>query len=185
MTPSFGQHEFSPATRSIFLGDGAAVQNDVDFEDISFFTITGKVTYKDTNVPVEGATLLIDGQASLGSDNKVVVTNENGDYEINVPIGDHYVSVEKDGHGFDEGIFPPLDENGNIALYTFSEDLTINFSDSTKVKVDGRVTGGIREAEKQVGFANSINNVGATTISFDLQNEAFAKPTATLRRPPC
>lgn len=184
VTPAFGQHVFTPSSKSIFLGDGSAVQNNVDFEDISFFTVTGKVTYKDTNVPVENATVLIDGEVALGADNSVVRTDVEGDYEINVPIGNHYLSVEKDGHTFYEGYFPPLDDQGSVAFHEFTEDLTVNFTDSTKVKVAGRLVGGTREAEKMLGFGLSTNNVGTATLTFDLQNAAYGLPTATVDTDP-
>ncbi len=176
VTPAFGQHEFSPSSRSIYLGDGAAVQNDLNFTDISFFTVTGKVTYKDTNVPVENVTILVDGEPSLGADNQIIRSDQDGNYEINVPIGNHYLSVEKEGHTFYEGYFPPLDELGDIAFHEFTEDVTVDFTDSTKVKVAGRVIGGNREAEKTLGFGESVNNVGTATLKFNLQNEAYGLP---------
>ncbi|MEP1095870.1 MAG: LamG-like jellyroll fold domain-containing protein [Cyclobacteriaceae bacterium] len=184
VTPAFGQHEFEPSSRSIYLGDGAQVQNEVDFTDISFFTVSGKVTYKDTNVPVEGATILIDGTEAIGIDNAIVRSDAEGNYEINVPIGNHYLSVQKEGHVFSEGFFPPLDEFGGIVLHEFVEDWTVNFKDSTKVKVAGRVIGGQREAEKVLGFGKSMNNVGTATLTFDLQNEAYNLPTATAETDP-
>ncbi|MEO9853177.1 MAG: LamG-like jellyroll fold domain-containing protein [Reichenbachiella sp.] len=184
VTPAFGQHEFEPSSRSIYLGDGAQVQNEVDFTDISFFTVNGKVTYKDTNVPVEGASILIDGLEAIGIDNKIVRTDNEGNYEINVPIGNHYLSVEKEGHVFSKGFFPPLDDFGSIVFHEFIEDLTVNFTDSTKVKVAGRVVGGLVEAEKVIGFGKSVNNVGVTTITLDLQNEAYNFPTASVDTDP-
>ncbi|MEM9329634.1 MAG: carboxypeptidase-like regulatory domain-containing protein, partial [Bacteroidota bacterium] len=167
-------------SRSIFLGDGSSVQNNVDFEDISFFTVSGKVTYKDTNVPVENVTILIDGEVALGADNSVVRTDAEGDYEINVPIGNHYLSVEKVGHTFYEGYFPPLDDQSVVTFHEFTEDLTVNFTDSTTVKLAGRLVGGTREAEKTIGFGLSTNNIGTATLSFDLQNGAYGLPTASV-----
>lgn len=184
VTPAFGQHQFTPSSKSIFLGDGSFVQNNVDFEDISFFTVRGKVSYKDTNVPVQDVTVLIDGQAALGSDNKVVRTDAEGNYEINVPIGNHYLSVEKEGHTFHEGYFPPLDALGSVTFHEFTEDLTVTFTDSTKVKLAGRLVGGTREAEKKLGFGLSTNNVGSATLSFDLQNAAYDLPTVTVDTDP-
>ncbi|WOK07346.1 LamG-like jellyroll fold domain-containing protein [Imperialibacter roseus] len=184
VTPAFGQHQFTPSSKSIYLGDGSFVQNNVDFDDISFFTVTGKVSYKDTNVPVQDVTVLIDGEVALGSDNKVVRTDAEGNYEINVPIGNHYLSVEKDGHTFYEGYFPPLDELGSVTFHEFIEDLQVNFTDSTKIKVAGRLVGGTREAEKQLGFGLSTNNVGSATLSFNLQNAAYDLPVVTVDTDP-
>ncbi len=181
VTPAFGQHEFSPSSRSIYLGDGETVQNDLNFTDISFFTVSGKVTYRGTNVPVQGVTILVDGEASIGPDNKVIRTDAEGDYEIIVPIGNHFLSVEKDGHVFNEGFFPPLDDFGTVTFFEFTEDIPIlNFEDDTKITVAGRVVGGNRETNKTPGFRKSVNNVGTAELTFSLQNAAYELPDVTV-----
>lgn len=171
--PTFGQHEFSPNSRSIYVGDGAQTHNGLDFTDISSFTVTGKVNYYNSNYPVEGVAVLIDGANAIGIDNQPVRTDEDGNYEITVPIGFHYLSVEKDGHIFSEGIFPKLNEYGDIELYEFVEDFSVDFTDSTKVKVAGRVVGGNREGDKEIGFGKSINNIGVAEIEFEILREGY------------
>lgn len=173
VTPTLGQHAFEPATRTIFVGDGAQTQNGLDFTDISSFTVTGNVTYKNSQVPVEGVAVLLDGVAVLGTDNKQVRTDAQGNYQINVPIGKHYISAVKDGHVFSEGYFPPLDAYGEVALFEFTEDIIVNFTDSTKVKVAGRIVGGTREGDKEIGFGLSVNNIGVADLQFQLQKDGY------------
>ncbi|BDD06599.1 LamG domain-containing protein [Aureibacter tunicatorum] len=173
VTPSLGQHAFEPSSRSVYVGDGAQTHNGLDFTDISSFLVQGKVTYKNSEVPVEGVQIMIDGVQAVGVDNKPVRSDENGNYAIDVPIGYHYLSVEKDGHVFSEGFFPPKNEFGDIELHEFTEDLTVNFTDSTKVTVAGRIIGGSREGDKEIGFGKSINNIGIADLTLKLQKEGY------------
>ena len=168
VTPAFGQHQFEPATKSIYLGDGAAVQNDLNFIDISSFTVTGMVTYENSEVPVEGVAIYIDGIQAVDANNQAVRTDIDGNYEIDVPIGNHYLSAYKEKHTFSEGVFPPLNDFGDIETHEFTEDLTINFTDDTKIKVAGRVVGGNVQAAIPLGFDKSLNNVGVSTIEMQL-----------------
>lgn len=180
VTPSFGQHVFEPNTRTIYIGNGAQTQNNLDFTDVSSFEVSGKATYYNTNVPVVDAVIYVDGEYGRDAGGSVVRTDDNGDYSVAVPIGYHYISIEKDGHYFSEGYFPPLNEYGDIDTYEFVEDLTVNFTDSTYVIVAGRVVGGNVQGSKTLGFDKSTNNVGTTTLNFDLENEAWALPTQSV-----
>ncbi len=179
VTPSLGVHEFSPNSRTIYLGDGDATQNNLDFTDISSFNVSGKLTYYNSTFPVEGAQLLIDGDPAIGSDKSIVTTDATGHFTVNVPIGYHYISVEKGGHVFSSGYFPPKKASGEFNYYEFNDDLDgIEFIDSTLVKVSGRVDGGTVEGEKEVGFGLSTNNVGVADVIFKAQNEAYDLDTS-------
>lgn len=171
--PTFGQHAFEPNSRAVYIGDGAQTQNNLDFTDISSFTVVGKVTYENSQVPVDGVAILINGVQAVGTDNQPVRTDANGDYEIQVPIGYHFLSTEKNGHTFSEGFFPPLNEYGDVDTYEFTEDLIVNFTDDTKIKVAGRVVGGTVEGNKIIGFGKSTNNIGISEIQFKLQKEGY------------
>ena len=173
VTPAFGQHAFEPSSRSIYLGDGATVQNDVDFTDISSFTVSGKVTYENSEVPVEGVAIYIDGIQAVDGNNQAVRTDNEGNYTIDVPIGQHYLAAVKDHHTFSEGYFPALNEYDDIETHEFTEDLTVNFTDDTKITVAGRVVGGNLQAELPLGFNLSLNNVGVSTVEFQLQLEGY------------
>ena len=61
LTPTCGIHEFSPSSRNGFIGNGSMTLNSYDFTDISSFPVRGKVTYLNTNIPVDSVQFMIDG----------------------------------------------------------------------------------------------------------------------------
>ena len=163
LTPSYLVHEFAPSTNALFLGDGSSVHVGIDFLDKSSFKINGSLNYKNTTCGVKDATLKVDGQAVI-VDGSPVKTDAAGLFEIQVPIGNHFIEVEQSGHVYSIGRFPATDK------YDFQEDLAgVNFTDSTLVKVVGRVVGGLREAKKISGLGKSKNNIGIAQITLTSQ----------------
>ena len=98
-------------------------------------------------------------------------TNEKGEFEILVPIGSHYISLQKNGHVFDEGgRYPYLASNpDSIVRHNFIKNLTFGnpFSDTTLITVVGRVIGGTGSNEIPMGFEQSANNIGKATITYN------------------
>ena len=163
LTPVFFPHKFDPEERLLFIGDGSSVINGIDFEDISSFKVTGSLFYKDTNCPVKGAQLAIDGNV-VTAGNSPVTTLADGSFEVQVPIGEHVLSVQQGTHVYSLGSFPPT------GLRDFQAPVTgIEFRDSTLVKVIGRVVGGSREAKKTAGFGLTTNNIGTASFRFKSQ----------------
>lgn len=164
LTPGYLIHEFTPNTRTLFIGDGQFIYSNVDFEDISSFTVSGTVFYENTECPAGGVNLLVDGVLVITQSGLLAETEGDGTFEIQVPIGDHYVSVSKPGHVFPVGRFP----DPELALtYDFQADRAgVNFVDGTLVKVIGRVVGGLREANKKPGLDLSKNNLGVARLAF-------------------
>ncbi len=162
LTPAFLSHApFIPPNEALYIGDGSFIHNNVDFLDESSFSVSGTVFYAApfNNCPVGGASFRIDGNIVTDPSGQPVVTNNLGVYEIRVPIGDHWIEVEKNGHVFSVGRFP---ETGN---YNFQAPLAdIDFTDSTLIKVVGRVVGGLREAQKVPGMGRSKNNIGQAQV---------------------
>ncbi len=113
-------------------------------------------------IPVPDAYVSIDNVQAIDANNVPVQTDGNGRFTIEVPIGKHAISVSKSGHTFDlEGRYPARtnDNVNGVSVLTntyldFFEDRDepITFIDTTKVIVIGRVVGGIKEAEKTLGF---------------------------------
>lgn len=173
VTPSFGQHKFEPNSKTVFIGDGAQTQNGLDFKDISSFKVQGKITYHNSEFPVSGASIFVDGREAFNTENKPAKTDNEGNYEIRVPIGQHYISVSKEGHYFSAGVFPKRDSDGQINYHEFLEPIVVNFVDSTFIKVAGRVVGGDREGDKKILFGKSVNNIGVSNIDFITQREGY------------
>ena len=163
VSPDLGVHKFSPQYQTRFISSDALTHSGVDFEDVSSFTMNGYVYYENTNIPVEGAYLYVDGTI-CSKDGEPIMTDETGAFEISVPIGDHYVQVKKDGHTFAKKGRFPADPNETGTLYTFIKDETVTFYDATKVMIAGRVVGGKNENEKPLGFGESKANIGKAKI---------------------
>ncbi|MEL6122918.1 MAG: LamG-like jellyroll fold domain-containing protein, partial [Bacteroidota bacterium] len=162
LIPFFPNHEFEPRNRDLFIGDGSPVINGVDFEDVSSFLTKGTLFFDGTNCPVSGANLKVDGQFVTDANGRLVETNNLGEWEIRVPIGDHFVEIEKRNHIMSEGRFPPT---GTI---NFQEPRSnIRFMDTTLIKVVGRVVGGTREGDKDPALGKSKNNIGVAELMFE------------------
>lgn len=163
LTPSYLTHEFDPSSAALYLGDGSSVHIGVNFIDRSSFRVTGSLNFKNTTCGVKDAVLKVDGEVVI-VDGLPVKTDDDGLFEIQVPIGLHFITVEQEGHVYSVGRFPAMGK------YDFQEDLAeVNFIDSTLVKVVGRVVGGLREARKIPGLGKSKNNIGQAKVSLRSQ----------------
>ena len=164
VTPLFGIHEFSPSSASCYLSGQSTVHSGIDFTDASSFPVTGTVLYEGTTIPVEGAFIYVDGTIAA-RDGEAVATNAQGEYTVDVPIGDHFISVKSNGHEFLNGGRYPADPDGVGARHTFESAISnINFTDQTKVAVGGRVAGGNVENDKPIGVGAGKANIGKAKI---------------------
>lgn len=164
VVPALGTHEFEPAKQLIFIGGTSSeVQSKISFKDVSSFKISGDIFYENTTYPVEGVEFLVDGNTCT-RENVVLVSDANGHYEIDVPIGEHKITLRRNGH-----IFADADPNATLKLdtkYNFNVNKSnINFKDLTKVTLIGRVVGGEVQAAKPIGFNRSIANIGQAKVT--------------------
>jgi len=168
-TPMFEVHTFEPSQALLFIGTGASIHNSIDFKDNSSFLVRGNVKYRDTKFAVKGIYIFVDG-SQMVRNGQPIETDINGNFEVNVPIGNHYLHVGKHGHFFENrGRFPYPD-----STFDFQEPITgLEFIDTTLIKVAGKVVGGVREAEKLLGFGLSKNNIGNSEIRIKPQKEQF------------
>ncbi len=173
LTPVFNTHEFEPASRVIFIGEGSNIHNNQDFEDISAFEVTGKVKYAGTSCFAKDILIAIDGTPVL-KNGQAVMTDNNGDFSIMVPIGEHQISVFKNGHEFSAGIYPPT------GYHDFQEPVYgIEFIDTTLITVVGRVVGGLEQSSKSPVLGRCTNNIGSATINFETQSACFTTNITT------
>jgi hypothetical protein len=157
-TPQLGTHTFNPTQRPLFLGDKSAVQNNVDFTDVSSFKFEGTVVYSGGTYPVEGVSFLIDGKPALDAKGLYIVTDTDGKYSLSVPIGIHTIEASKQGHVFSRGKYTANFQQN----YLFPSGY--QFEDGTRIKLIGRVVGGKIESEKGLLIGQSKNNIGQATI---------------------
>ncbi len=73
-TPMFGVHTFNPTQALRYFAPGSNVSNSVDFTDNSSFHVSGTVRYNNTNVPVQGVSVLVDGTMAIK--NRAPVTSD-------------------------------------------------------------------------------------------------------------
>lgn len=102
----------------------------------------------------EKVQIYIDGDLVLDENNTPVATDKEGNFEISVPIGNHYITVKKDGHEFEyEGRFPA----DTSSFKEFFEDANeqVVFVDKTRVTLVGKVVGGTIQAEKTTGLGEN------------------------------
>lgn len=163
VVPSLGTHEFEPAKQLIFIGGTSSeVQSKISFKDISSFKISGNIFYENTTYPVEGVEFLVDGNTCT-RDNVVLVSDANGHYEIDVPIGEHKITLRKNGHVFADAYADATLKLGQ--KYNFNVNKSnIDFVDQTKVTLVGRVTGGNVQETKPIGFNRSKANIGVAEV---------------------
>lgn len=165
--PVLGVHEFSPKSTKLFIGDEKYIHNEINFQDISSFEFEGYVKYANTeNYPVAGAKIYIDNKQVFDKSNKAVLTGADGTFKIEVPIGEHTISVKKDGHTFEnDGCWPNPETTGGTTVHNFMDNVPQQtFYDNTKVKYIGRFVGGELEGNKKLGFHKSKANIGKAEI---------------------
>ena len=169
--PVMGIHEFSPSYHTRYVSSSSLTHDDVSFEDVSSFTVSGVVYYENTTYPVQGCNLYVDGNV-CAKEGKVVETDDNGRFEISVPIGEHYISITKNGHTFvNEGRYPA----GVGVNYTFEAPVSnLTFYDNTLVHVAGRVVGGDIEGSHNLGFGLSKNNIGVAQLVLTPTNDIYS-----------
>ena len=113
-------------------------------------------------IPVEGALVSIDNIQAIDAFNVPIQTDINGRFTVQVPIGQHAITLTKSGHTFDfDGRFPAKQSSTLNGLTTVTNtyqdfyedrDEAVTFIDNTKVIVIGRVVGGTVQAERTIGF---------------------------------
>ncbi|MEA1873587.1 MAG: LamG domain-containing protein, partial [Bacteroidota bacterium] len=186
VTPYKPLHDFDPMNVELFIGDNAPVHNNIDFIDQSAFTFSGIAYFSGTNYPVGEANVYIDNQQQFDIGGYPVQTNENGQFDISVPIGQHFVTVKKDGHVFEHnGQWPHPTEAVEYPTFNFQSDVSLQtFYDNTKVVLTGRFVGGDVEGNKKLGFNASKNNIGQGTIVFknEIGYDINADPAITSSR---
>ena len=158
--PTKGIHTFNPTSRSAFIGGTSLNINNTDFTDASSFKVHGTIRYSGTTIPVDSVSFYVDGIVCNKND-KLIMTDANGEFEISVPVGNHYIEARRTGHTFEaKGRYPQTEGE----THNFMEEMTLDFYDNTLATVAGRLTGGQTEGKKPLGYGVSQNTVGQAVI---------------------
>ena len=172
-------HEFSPVEKLEFIGEGNSILNNIDFQDISSFRVTGQVIFDYNGVQSgsPGVSFFINGSIPVvDSNGALLVSDDNGNFDIQVPIGRHTIIARKPYHEFqNNGKWPTLSD-----FYDFQEDVNgIIFTDETRRTLIGRIVGGLTEGDKVVGFGLSSNNIGQARFILQSQDGTINQPITT------
>ena len=175
--PTLGVHQFTPTYHTRYVSSNTLTHDNIEFEDVSSFKVRGVVYYENTTYPVQGCNLTVDGVVCT-KDGKLIETDEQGCFEISVPIGDHHITIEKTGHTFvQEGRYP----TGIDTKFTFDREVSnLTFYDNTLVNIAGRVVGGNIEGDKVVGFGESRNNIGVAELVLTPVNDLYSLNAVTI-----
>ena len=154
---TFVYNGISPSA-TISLTTSSAVATGVDFDNISAVQVTGRVLYKNSSIPVRDANLKLDGTIVYAG-GAPLRTDAAGDFSVMVPSGrDFTLQVVKEGHTFsDDGYL--YYEGANVINLDNSLN-GVHLWDETKVRLAGRVAGGLDQASLPLGFGLSSNNLG-------------------------
>ncbi len=174
-------HEFDPGRKTLFIGEGSKVNNDKDFEDISSFQFSGYVKFdfeeeEGNGVKSsgsEGVRMYLDGTIAItGDDNKVYETGEDGFFDVQIPIGHHFVEFRKNQHTFSNERFPAG------STYDFQEGITgLEIWDTTTLILSGKIAGGTAEAAKNLAMPHEpgVNNIGTGTFTITSEDNKVVR----------
>ena len=169
--PSMGIHRFSTEKEPLFISKNSIEHSSIDFMDVSSFKVEGVVYYENTRHPVEGCKIKIDGEGCVYN-NREAKTDSEGRFTISVPIGEHYITIEKQGHTFENGGRYPADPDSVGLTHNFDREINgLSFTDVTKATVVGRVCGGNIQAAMPMVFGKSVANIGQAVITLQPEKD--------------
>ncbi|MBE0661051.1 MAG: T9SS type A sorting domain-containing protein [Bacteroidales bacterium] len=120
------EHDFDPEYYDDIIIENENVTYPVpDFINTSVFPFAGFVFYQGTQCPVEDVIISVNGI-------NTTPTNEEGAYQLTLPIGNHTISLSKPGHTFN----PP-----DTTIYVTSPLANINFEDEYTHHLHGFIGG--------------------------------------------
>ena len=157
-TAQFVFNNTSSPTATVTLSAENNVVENLNFDNISSVRFSGRVLYKLSSVPVRDANILLNGKMVKKSGD-AVKTDMSGNFSISVPKGSAFtLQIVKNGHTFEGDGFVRIDGD---SLLTLSKALDgVRIWDQTKVRLAGRVVGGIDQASLPLGQGLSRNNIG-------------------------
>lgn len=169
--PRLGIHQFESQEEVRFIGEGSQ-SHTVNFTDKSSFKVTGSITYDGGTIPVQGVSFTIDGVVAMGSNGTILMTNAQGEFEIQVPVGSHEVIATKANHQFENG--GKITNSYGVNLNYQDEVLGLRLKDITTIKYIGRVAGGAIQDAYPLGLSLSKNNLAdGITVTLTTKNPAY------------
>ena len=155
----FSYNYTSAQSASVTLSADNAVTKGVSFMNTSTARLTGRALYKLSTIPVAGAMFTLNGDTLLRSGTPLQ-TGTDGNFELTLTKGQPYtLRIFKPGHTFEgEGILHVEEGTDTFALTKPLDG--VRFYDMTKVRLVGRVAGGIDQRDLPEAFGLGTNNIG-------------------------
>jgi hypothetical protein len=155
----FSYNYTSAQSASVTLSADHAVASGVDFINTSTVRLTGRALYKYSTIPVAGAMFTLNGDTVLRN-GVPLMTGTDGNFELTLSKGQPYtLHIFKPGHVFEgEGILHVEEGTDTFALTKPLDG--VRFYDQTKVRLVGRVAGGIDQRDLPEAFGLGTNNLG-------------------------
>jgi hypothetical protein len=129
--PFDGNRQFDPPVQRVVLTTESPVENQVNFIDISSFTVSGRIMYAATQCGAVDIPILVDNQ-------QAGATDSNGQFAVSVDVGEHWIRPDRAGHRFSpDSLF--IDAKADTVV---NDSTGIAFSDSLTYMLSGKVGGG-------------------------------------------
>ena len=145
-------------TAIVTLDAGNPVAEAIEFDNISSVRLSGRMLYSKSSIPVRDANLLLDG-VMIERAGGPLKTDASGNFEIQVPQNHQFtLQAVKEGHTFEGDGYIVMNNSTDLVLDKPLDGVRI--WDATKVRLAGRVVGGLKQADKPLGFGLSVNNLG-------------------------
>lgn len=147
------------------LADSSFEYNNIHYICNDTRQFSGRVLYKNSTIPVRDCEFEMNGCKVLDANGKPIVTDSKGEFMFSLPTMNMTLRVVKDGHTFADGgyiLARESDKTGDNE-YAFKPRADYDgliLTDSTTVRLVGRLIGGDKQGKLPLAMAKSKNNLG-------------------------
>ena len=169
-TAQFRYNNTSSGFATVNLSLARCITTGIDFDNISAVRLTGRVLYENSSIPVRDANFLLNGNL-VSQASSAVKSDASGNFELRVPEGSAFtLQVIKAGHHFAGDGFIRINNDSLLTLNVALDG--VRLWDQTKVRLAGRVAGGLDQRNLPLGFGLSTNNLGDNLrLVFELEGD--------------
>ena len=170
----FSYNYTAAPTATVELAIDNALANGIDFMNTNTTRLTGRALYENTTIPVAGAMFKLNGD-TVRRGGAPLTTGTDGNFELTLTKNQPYtLQIFKPGHTFAQDGYFQKEEGKD----TFDIDKPldgIRFYDQTRVRLVGRVAGGIDQRDLPEAFGLGKNNLGQDLqLVFQLEGDNVA-----------
>lgn len=155
----FSYNNTSSGVASVALDSKSCIASGVNFVNTSCVRLTGRVLYDMSTIPVSDAYFLLNGD-TIRRNGSAYLTGIDGSFELTVPKSmPCRLQVAKAGHTFRKDGWLFVTE-GDTTFSLVKPLDGVRFYDQTKVRLVGRVAGGIDQQKLPPALGLGKNNLG-------------------------